>query len=106
MLSLRDPIRYVSGVGPEMARRLAKLEIRTLRDLLFHVPRGYRDRRLITPIAFLRPHTEASVLGRVAAVPLERRLPGKRAGAGPIPDGNGGPRPGGFQHPLTPAPPL
>jgi len=62
MPSLSDPVRYLTGVGPEMARRLSRLEIRTIRDLLFHVPRSYRDRRLITPIAFLRPHQEASVL--------------------------------------------
>src|SRR2546425_7383669 len=63
MASFSDPVRYLSGVGPEMARRLAKLEIRTIRDLLFHIPRSYLDRRTVTPIAFLRPNEEASILG-------------------------------------------
>jgi len=101
MLSLRDPIRYVSGVGPEMARRLAKLEVHTLRDLLFHVPRGYRDRRLITPIAFLRPHIEASVLGRVATVRLERRLRGRRDVSAIIQDGTGAMRAVWFNQPFV-----
>src|SRR5438046_1866879 len=101
MPSLRDPVRYMSGVGPEMARRLGKLEIRTLRDLLFHVPRGYRDRRLITPIAFLRPHTEASVLGRVASVRLERRLRGRRDVSAQIQDDTGAMRAVWFNQPFV-----
>ncbi len=101
MLSLHDPVRYVKGVGPEMARRLQKLEIRTLRDLLFHVPRAYRDRRLITPIAFLKPHTEASVLGRVATVRVERRLRGRRDVSAIIQDGTGAMRAVWFNQPFV-----
>ena len=86
---MSDPVRFLTGVGPEMARRLAKLEIRTIRDLLFHVPRGYRDRRLITPIAFLKPHTEASVLATVATVRVERRLRGRRDVSAIVQDGTG-----------------
>ena len=78
MPSLHDPVRFLTGVGPEMARRLAKLEIRTIRDLLFHVPRAYRDRRLVTPIAFLKPGTEATVLGMLKTARVERRFRGRR----------------------------
>src|SRR3989442_1651199 len=101
MPSLNDPVRFLSGVGPEMARRLAKLEIRTVRDLLFHVPRSYRDRRTITPIAFLRPNEEASVLGTLATVRLARRFRGRRDVDGVIQDGTGALRVVWFNQPYV-----
>jgi ATP-dependent DNA helicase RecG len=101
MSSLNDPVRFLSGVGPEMARRLAKLDIHTLRDLLFHVPRAYRDRRTITPIAFLRPNEEASVLGTLATVRLARRLRGRRDVTAVFQDGTGALRVVWFNQPYV-----
>src|SRR5439155_18550759 len=101
MASLRDPVRYLTGVGPEMARRLAKLEIRTIRDLLFHVPRGYLDRRTVTPIAFLRPNQEASILGTLASIRLERRMRGRRDVTGAVQDGTGAMRVVWFNQPFV-----
>jgi ATP-dependent DNA helicase RecG len=77
MISLNDPVRFLKGVGPEMARRLERLGIRTIRDLLYHVPRAYRDRRATVPIASLKPGTEASVLATLADMRL-RPLRGRR----------------------------
>ena len=101
MSSLDDPVRFLSGVGPEMARRLAKLEIRTLRNLVFHIPRSYRDRRTITPIAFLRPNEDASVLGTLATVRLARRLRGRRDVLGVVQDGTGALRVVWFNQPYV-----
>ena len=75
---MSDSVRYLKGVGPEMAKRLARLRILTIRDLLFHVPTGYRDRRTISPIARLTPGSEASVLATLWSVHLVRRLRGRR----------------------------
>src|SRR3989442_5516111 len=101
MASFSDPVRYLSGVGPEMARRLPKLEIRTIRDLLFHVPRGYLDRRTVTPIAFLRPNEEATILGTLASVRLERRMRGRRDVAAVVQDGTGALRVVWFNQPFV-----
>src|SRR3989344_1189212 len=38
------PVRYVKGVGPVRAEILARLDIGTVEDLLYHFPRRYEDR--------------------------------------------------------------
>lgn len=48
------PVRYLRGVGPQLADKLARLEVRTLSDLLFHLPLRYQDRSKVTPIGALR----------------------------------------------------
>ncbi len=72
-MRLSDPVRYLKGVGPEMARRLARLDIQTVGDLLFHVPVAYRDRRELTKVVDLVPGTEGSVVAAVMEKRLERR---------------------------------
>ena len=52
-------------MGPRLAERLARLDIRTVQDLLFHLPLRYQDRTRITPIGALRPGIEAVIEGEV-----------------------------------------
>lgn len=49
MLRIEAPINALTGVGPGVASRLQRLNIFTIRDLLFHIPRRYLD--LTNPIA-------------------------------------------------------
>lgn len=42
-LDLKDDVRYLKGVGEKRAALYAKLGVRTLRDLLYHLPRSYID---------------------------------------------------------------
>ncbi len=51
---LARPVATLWGVGPERAAQLARLEIRTVEDLLLHGPRRYEDRRHFRPIAELQ----------------------------------------------------
>ncbi len=51
---LFQPLQYLKGVGPKLSEALAKLlktEQPVVRDLLFHLPSGYVDRRHLSPIA-------------------------------------------------------
>lgn len=51
---LQTPIQFVKGVGPYLASLLEKLGIRTLEDLLYHLPERYLDRQKIEKISNLK----------------------------------------------------
>ncbi len=55
------PVQYVKGIGPARALRLERLGIKTVEDLLFHLPARYIDRS--NPIALSKVE-----LGREATV--------------------------------------
>ncbi len=52
--TLNSPVSVLSGVGPKRCQQLALLGIQSVRDLLYHFPRSYQDRRHLTPIAEVR----------------------------------------------------
>ncbi|MFT4799144.1 MAG: ATP-dependent DNA helicase RecG [Candidatus Azotimanducaceae bacterium] len=60
-------VTSLSGVGPALAVKLAKLGIETLQDILFHLPLRYEDRTKTTPIGALQPGTTALIEGEVLA---------------------------------------
>ncbi len=62
-------------VGPALAEVLARLGLRTVQDLLFHLPLRYEDRTRIVPIGTLRAGDRAVVEGEVqlAEVVFRRR---------------------------------
>ena len=64
--SLADtPVTALKGVGPKNAERLQKLGIRSVQDLLFHLPIRYQDRTRIVPIGSLRVGDQAVIQGEV-----------------------------------------
>jgi ATP-dependent DNA helicase RecG len=69
------PVETLSGVGPRIAQRLARLGIRRVEDLLFHLPLRYQDRTRVVPIGGLTPGREAVVEATIdhAEVVLRRR---------------------------------
>jgi ATP-dependent DNA helicase RecG len=48
-----------------MAERLARLDIHSVEDLLFHLPMRYEDRTRITPLGALQPGGHAVIEGKV-----------------------------------------
>jgi ATP-dependent DNA helicase RecG len=74
---LSGSVQYLKGVGPRRAEKLAKLNVRSGRDLLYHLPHRYEDATTVTPAARLKPGDEASVIGRVVSkgvLPTRRGL--------------------------------
>ncbi len=66
-MNLNDPLTIFKGVGPQLAKRLARLGLMTVQDLLFHLPHRYQDRTRVLPIGSLRPGEEGVVEGEVQA---------------------------------------
>ncbi|MBI4487549.1 MAG: hypothetical protein HY694_00565, partial [Deltaproteobacteria bacterium] len=48
--ALLTPLRFLKGVGPKRAAQLEGLGLRTVEDLLYHLPFRYEDRRQIKTI--------------------------------------------------------
>ena len=63
-------INQLRGVGPQFAKRLHKLGLYNIQDLLFHLPLRYVDRTKVTPIGSLQPLTEVVLEGQIKAVDI------------------------------------
>ena len=67
------PLSALKGIGPKLADKAAdELGLRTLRDLLLHVPRRHMDRAAAVPLSALRIGESATVLVEVREVKLRR----------------------------------
>lgn len=65
------PIQRLTGVGPRIAERLARLGVYTIEDLLFHLPLRYEDRTRVVPIGSLRIGDTAVVQGEVLLTDIQ-----------------------------------
>ena len=63
--SLDRPVTTLRGVSATYAKRLERLNIRTIRDLLFHLPRRYDDYSRLKRIDELRYGEEVTLVGTV-----------------------------------------
>ncbi len=63
--ALLTPVESLTGIGPQIAKRLARAGIRYVGDLLLHLPKHYLDDRVITPVAALAEGEATRVAGRV-----------------------------------------
>ena len=72
MLTLETDIIKISKVGEATAKRLYKLGIKTVSDLLFYFPFRYDDFSQITPINKLQVGISANVVGQVEIIQNKR----------------------------------
>jgi len=63
--ALDAPVTVLDGVGPKNSEKLAKLDIRSLGDMLYHFPRRYDDYTQLKTINRLRFGEEVTVIGTV-----------------------------------------
>ena len=66
---LSQPVTLLRGVGPVMARKLDRLGLRTLGDLLHHIPLRYEDLELRGDLRSVPDGVRKSVYGTVAEDP-------------------------------------
>jgi ATP-dependent DNA helicase RecG len=83
----RRPVTALKGVGPALAKRLAKLGIESVADLVFWLPVRYEDRTHLVPIGSLRPGVRAAVEGRIELAEVVFR--GRRSLLVRLSDGTG-----------------
>ena len=70
-------IQYIKGVGPQRARILSRLGIKTFKDAFYYLPYRYEDRSNIRKISDLRYGNVETISGKVVSAEVIR-LPGKK----------------------------
>lgn len=71
---LKEPAKYIKGVGEARAALLKKLGISTVEDVIYHFPRTYEDRSSLKKIAFLEDGEPASFIGEIDSTVRENRV--------------------------------
>src|SRR3954469_24639726 len=70
--ALALPVGSLPGVGPGLAKKLAKLGLETVGDLALHAPRDYQRPPAARPIRELAGENEAAISGVVVALSSRR----------------------------------
>jgi ATP-dependent DNA helicase RecG len=84
------PVTDLKGVGPERAKTLEKIDIRTVLDVVTHYPRRYIDKTKESAIRDLRVDESSWVYGRVvSATSIPARGRGKARAELRVTDGSG-----------------
>lgn len=76
MSILQRSILDLKGVGQQLAAKLYKLQIKTLQDILFHLPHRYVDRTRIHPLCFVgvdEPVVIEAIIEKISIVPKPKR---------------------------------
>ena len=72
MINLNSEITDINRVGLSTAKRLNKLGIKTVLDLLFYFPYRYDDFNELTPIDKLIPGASANIVGQIELIQNKR----------------------------------
>lgn len=76
--SLQTPIRFIKGVGPNRASLLEGFGLRTVEDLIYHLPFRYEDRREIKKIGQAVVGKEESFIGTLESLDRKTVQRGRR----------------------------
>ncbi len=77
-MKLTESVQSLAGIGATRAKALERLGIVTVRDLLYHPPRGYQNRGAVRPLSQVKDGEVVSLLLTVGTQPrsvtLKKRL--------------------------------
>lgn len=71
-MNLDTPITQLTRIGPSTAKKLHRMGIKQVKDLLFHFPARYEDFSNIISISQVTPNAELTVVGAVAKITVMR----------------------------------
>ena len=74
-VTLDAPLTSLPGIGPQRAALFARLNVRTVGELLWLYPRTYEDRTRLVSIASLEAGTPACFEAAVVTTPRTNRIP-------------------------------
>ncbi len=86
---LHQPVSVLAGVGPKLVDKLARMQIRTIEDLLYTLPHRYEDRRQMRRIAQLRDGYDEIFYGEILVSGEVRTRSGRRLWEVVVSDGSG-----------------
>ena len=78
MNSLLNSVQFIKGVGPQRLKSFHKLNIHTIRDLLYYFPRTYFDRTKIKTVnealkaVGINPEEEQTIEGKIMTLGLNK----------------------------------
>jgi ATP-dependent DNA helicase RecG len=88
-VGLDSPTNVLSGIGPVQSKRLARLGVRTIHDLLYFFPRRYDDFGTLKTINQLEYGEEVTIMGRVLKTTSRKTRSGQTIIKSIIEDGSG-----------------
>jgi len=71
-IELSTPIENIPRVGPIFVKKLQKIGIKTVEDLIFHFPHRYEDFSNIKPISKATLNKNCSILGKILEIKNSR----------------------------------
>jgi len=88
-MNLDSSVANLSLVGPIYQKKLEKLEIKTIKDILYHVPHRYLDFRLVSPINKIQPGETVTIKGKLVSIKNIYTKWGKKIQLGEVEDKTG-----------------
>jgi ATP-dependent DNA helicase RecG len=71
-MTLSTPVEQILRIGPVYQKKLKKLGIKTVRDLLFHFPHRYEDFSNIIPICKIKLNENCCIRGKLLGIETNR----------------------------------
>jgi ATP-dependent DNA helicase RecG len=88
-LGLDSPVTAISGIGPAQAKRLQRLQVNVIYDLLYLFPRHHEDYSQLKPIGKLTYGEQVTIVGTIRSTKLKRTSGGAAIVNTIVADGSG-----------------